>query len=131
MTQKNNSCKTYLYVVGKEDKIEKGIFDDVEGEIKKYTADYIRKNDCIEIGENTLYNVDVNVMIRQTIKDFAFKCKEIKELINKFNLEIYLEIVPQIVADSQKPRQILSLDDDIIAFLYNSSIKLDLDYYIV
>lgn len=38
---------------------------------------------------------------------------------------------PYSVADSDKTDELLSLDDDIIEFLYKSGAKLDLDYYIL
>jgi hypothetical protein len=131
MKETKASCTTYLRVVCKDKQVDEATFDEVERQFKKYTTNYTRKRNTLKICENTQYDVDVNVMIRKTIKDFVDKCEELKALADKFDLNIYLEIVPEIVADSYQPNQILSLDDDIIAFLYKSSTKLDLDYYVL
>ena len=70
-------------------------------------------------------------MIRQTIKGLIGKEDKIKELKEKYNVSVVLEIVPYIDYDSDEPHQILSLDQDIIDFLSKSTIEMDLDYYVI
>lgn len=83
-----------------------------------------------EIGRNEDYKVYVSDMIRVTLKDLIGKEQAIVDLKQRFNLTACLVIVPYIVADSEQPNQCLSLDDDVIAFLYKSGTSMDLDYYI-
>ena len=86
--------------------------------------------DAIIIGVNDQYSVDINEMIRVTIKELIHKINLLSELKAKYNLTYYLEIVPTIASDSKDPTPILSLDDDIIEFLFLTKAKHDLDYYI-
>lgn len=79
---------------------------------------------------NEEYDVDVNVMIRKTIAPLLGREREVKELLDQSFGNLYLTIVPWIETKSDEPAPILSLDDDIIAFLYLSGIKMDLDYYV-
>lgn len=83
------------------------------------------------MGLNEQYNVDVNEMIRLTLKNLLGKEDKIREMQKLFSVQTALEIVPYIVAESEEPTQLLSLDDDIIAFLYKSCTAHDLDYYII
>lgn len=82
------------------------------------------------IGQNANYDVDVNKMIRITLKDLFGKEENLRELRKRFGVETMLEIVPYISVDCEKPTQILSLDRDIIEFLYKSGTEVDLDYYV-
>ena len=70
-------------------------------------------------------------MVRRTIKSFVGKERELRQLLEKFDAEMYLEIVPYIRADCDEPKPILSPDGDIIEFAYKSGVKLDFDYYII
>lgn len=83
------------------------------------------------IGFNHNYDVDVNNMIRVTLKDLFGKEEKLKQLMDKFSIQVTLEIAPYIVYDDNKPNQILSLDKDIIEFLYKSKIDLNLDYSVI
>ena len=84
-----------------------------------------------EIGHNEAYSVYVSDMVRVTLKDLIGKEQAIVELKRRFNLSTCLEIVPYIAADSDEPNQCLSLDDDVIEFLYKTGTSMDLDYYII
>lgn len=86
--------------------------------------------DTIIIGMNDKYSVDINEMIRVTIGELTHKINLLSELKEKYSLTYYLEIVPTIASDSKEPTPILSLDDDIIEFLFLTKTKQDLDYYI-
>ena len=81
----------------------------------------------IEIGRNEFYNDDINVMVRTTLKDLFGKEDKLLYLKNKYKLEYVLERVP-CTLDTQKIK--LSLDDDIIEFLYKTKTKDDLDYFL-
>ena len=91
--------------------------------LKKFGTDV-----SMEIGRNEDYDVDINKMVRVTLKDLFGKEDILVMLKNKYNLEYYLERVPCIYSDSIHP--ILSLDYDILEFLYKSKTVDDLYYYI-
>ncbi|MGN0814729.1 MAG: hypothetical protein ACI4MH_05825 [Candidatus Coproplasma sp.] len=122
-TTMKNQCKTYLRVTA-------------DGQLEKICGQLSRIAPCkieqggIECGLNCEYDTDVNVMVRRTIKDLLGREQELKELQKTFSAQIWLVIAPQIVRDCEEPRQILSLEEDIIAFLYKSGVKPDLDYYV-
>ncbi|MBD5131860.1 MAG: DUF4279 domain-containing protein [Clostridiales bacterium] len=83
------------------------------------------------LGCNENYDVDVNVMLRATLKDLFGKEDIIKRACEQFGVSAALVIVPYIVADSDEPHQLLSLDRDIIDFMSRSGMAMDLDYYII
>lgn len=83
------------------------------------------------IGSNTTYCSDVNEMLAATLKDLFGKEDKIKEMQRAFSVTCTLEIVPYIASRSENPPQELSLNEGIIAFLYNSDTAMDLDYYVV
>ena len=84
----------------------------------------------IEIGRNEVYDDDVNVMIRRTLKDLFGKEEILASLKTKYNLDFWLERVPIILVGENKPRQKLSLDADVITFMHNTGTRDDLDYHL-
>lgn len=133
---KKNSCRTYFRIVG--------IFNPQEiAEILNATPHRIirrgdslphtkrvAEHDEIVFGYNDEYSADINEMLRVTLKGLRGKVTELAALREKYRLEYYLEIVPEIESGSEEPHPALSLDDDIIEFLYLTKTKHDLDYYI-
>ena len=122
-TTLKNQCKTYLRVTS-------------DGQLEIICEQLSRIAPCkierggISIGLVDEYDVDVNVMARKTIKDFLGREQILRDLQKNYSAQIWLVIVPHIVRDCEQPRQILSLEEDIIEFLYKSGVKLDLDYYV-
>ena len=121
-----NECKTYFAVFyndgfDKKDFCETLLLDEVQ-------LDTFYKEKLI-IGFNEKYEVDINDMIRKTIKPLLGKEDELDMLRRKYNLKYYLVLVPTIKVDGVHP--ILSLAPDIIEFLYLTGTEEDLDYYIV
>ena len=89
------------------------------------------EEDWLEVGRNEVYNVDLNVMVRETLKDLFEKEKILLELKRKYHLTYYLERVIHIYADTENNiNPILSLAPDIVEFLYKSDTEDDLDYYV-
>ena len=121
-----NECKTYFAVFyndgfDKKDFCETLLLDEVQ-------LDTFHKEKLI-IGFNEKYEVDINDMIRKTIKPLLGKEDELDMLRRKYNLKYYLALVPTIKVDGVHP--ILSLAPDIVEFLYLTGTEEDLDYYIV
>ncbi|MGN0805740.1 MAG: hypothetical protein ACI4MC_01770, partial [Candidatus Coproplasma sp.] len=117
-------CKTYLRIVANE-----RFLDDIAGCIAQF-APCRRDVNGLVAGFNDSFDIDVNVMIRETLKGFFGREQFLLNLQNKYSAEIWLEVVPQIAADSEQPRQMLSIDEDIIEFLYKAKVRYDLDYYV-
>lgn len=80
---------------------------------------------------NEIYSVDVNDMIRITLKNLLGKENKIKELCQSFGVKTSLVVVPYIASETEEAKQNLSLDKDIIDFLYESGTSIDLDYYVI
>lgn len=99
--------------------------------ISAFTENYVLGKNGYEIEVNRKYDVDINNMVRKTIKHFVGKEKEVKQMLQKLDAELSLEIIPYLCADSEYPNPILSMDKDIIAFLHQSGTELDIDYYII
>lgn len=83
----------------------------------------------LEIGRNEFYQRDINDMLRETLKDLFGKEQLLLQLKEKYRLEYFIERVPVLyAADDENQR--LSLDDDILAFMYQTGTHDDLDYFI-
>jgi len=80
------------------------------------------------IGLNKNYATDINEMIRVTLKNLIGKEKKMKEMCNKFDVSTSLILKPTITNKSKDAKQILSLDSDIIDFLYKSNTTMDFNY---
>ena len=122
---KKHACRTYFAIYGAKDAAallsELGLgFENAQ----------VRCNDSIMIGFNDTYNVDINEMFRVTLQSLFEKTALLAQLKDKYSLEYYLVGVPEIVSESDDPHQILGVNEEIVAFLYQSKTKLDLDYYV-
>ena len=133
---KNHKCRTYFIVTGDFNANDILNALDVENyEIFKKGEEYKiskrkREFDEIKIGFNKNYNVDINEMIRETLKDIINKTELLSKLKKEYNLDYALVLVPEIYSDSEEPNPLLSLDRDIIEFLYLTETDIDLDYYV-
>ena len=145
----NHSCKTYFSIqLGFDAKKnadllrvrrdcapeEIGIFNKDEAE--KFITEKLGvkpewKRHRFIIGLNEEYNCEVSEMVRVTLKDLFGKEDIIRELKNKFSATAAIVIVPYISSQSEEPPQSLSLDKDIIEFLYKSDAGVDMDYYLI
>jgi len=145
---KNPTCKTYFSIdfnideaknaelLGKKRDCapeEIGIFN--KPEVEQYIKDIFGVTPKFNrrsfiIGLNETYDSDVNEMIRKTLNNLLGKEEQINTLKTKFSLTTSLEIVPYIATENPD-RQYLSLDKDILEFLYDTGTIMDLDYYII
>lgn len=122
-------CFTYFNVLFEED-------FDLKDFCQQLGLDYQSLKDFanegyLEVGRNEEYDVDLNVMVRKTLKDLWGKEKILLELKKKYRLKYFLERVVHLYADTKNNvNPFLSLDHDIIAFLYKSGTDDDLDYYV-
>ncbi len=121
---KKHTCYTYFAVIG-------DIPADVllsalslrEGQLK------IGKGK-ITLGKCRTYSVNVNDMYRETLSPLFGKERILADLRDRYALSYYLVAVPEIAHDSEEPTPILSLEPDIVEFLYRSGTEHDLDYYV-
>lgn len=134
--EKMHKCHTYFRIIGDIDPdfISYALGTSPDKFIKKGTrlpiSNRVTENDDYIIGYNDNYNVDINEMIRVTLGDIIDKAELLCKMRVQMNYEYYLVVVPKIESDSDEPSPILSLDKDIIEFLYKSGAQHDLDYYI-
>ncbi len=129
-----HSCYTY-FSIHLNDGLKQNL-NEVKSAIEQIIKDVFKetpkwKRNHLSIGFNASFQINVNDMLRITLKNLFGKEKEILKLKNKYNLSTFLEIVPTIAFSSEEPRQILSLEPDIIDFLYKTKTIVDLDYYII
>lgn len=96
----------------------------------EYAKDY-GTDVTLHIGENYCFDVDINVMLRKSLKDLFGKEEILAELRREYCLEYYIERVPTIVANSEIPNQLFSLDADIIEFMYKTGAHDDFDYFVL
>ena len=84
----------------------------------------------IEIGLCKKFNIDVNIMVRESLRVLFGKEKILLKFKEKYDLEYYLERVVYICKEDGVIHPILSLDFDIVEFLYKTNTIDDLDYYV-
>jgi len=124
------SCLTYFCVIYDENTFDaKDFFESLNLDYKIFER--FGTNKSIEIGRNEIFDININEMVRVTLKDLFGKEEILLNLKKKYNLTYYLERVPSLVYDTDEPNQILSLEPDIVEFLYKSQTEDDLDYYIL
>lgn len=122
--RESRECSPEQIGIYNKDEVEQAI-------IKTLGVEPIFNRHHFEIGRNGDYNVYVSEMCRQTLKDLFGKEDRINALKAKYNLTTALSIVPHIAANGKTPNQCLSLDNDIIEFLYKTRTQMDLDYYVI
>lgn len=147
---KKPTCLTYLSVdfpidheknvallqKGKEGSLEELGIDpsakeEVERALRARTDSVLWDYHHFEVGRNECYDIDVNRMLRVTLKGLFQNARALKQLAEKYHLSLFLTVVPTLVAGSEEPSQYLSLERDIVEFLYFSGAKLDFDYYVI
>ena len=84
----------------------------------------------VKIGFNDIYSIDINEMIRETLKNLIPQTEMLSKLKKEYSLQYYLVLVPEIYSDSEEPKQYLSLERDVIEFLYLTETEIDMDYYV-
>ena len=122
-----HKCLTYFYIHSDKSIDSKEIIKLLElneNSISKVTEQ------SIEIGRCSSYDVNINNMIRYTIKELLGKEELLLELKEKYNLEYYLSKVVDLDDDCDEPTPILGLEADVIEFLYKTKTIDDLDYYL-
>ena len=124
-----HTCLTYFYVdTSKSNNFDAKAFCkalDVDANCVEFC-----NNGGMRICKNDNFNVDINEMVRTTLASIWDKRTQLVELKNKYNLTYYLARVPHIYSSCDQPKPLLSLDADIVAFLYETGTIDDLDYYV-
>ena len=105
--------------------------DLAEGALGEITEGFQRRWKWFEYGKNSEYNVDVNVMLRQTLSGLFGKEEQLKAVRDRFCIDPVLQVFTVIAKGSEEPNQYLSLERDIIEFLHKAGVRLQLDYCIV
>ena len=123
-----NACRTYFYIVGSARASE--IAKELDIPMDTIKVSTLGDTTSMRIGFNDTYDVNVNNMFRSTLKDLLGKEERLAELKSELGLDYYLVAVPEIASKGDEVHQILSLDADIVEFLYLSKATHDLDYYI-
>ena len=122
-----HKCLTYFLIYSKKminmENIIKEL--DLNGEVVSGMTDQ-----TLEIGRCEEYDVDINNMVRKSINSLVGKESILLSLKEKYNLELYLSKVVMLDTKSDEPTPILSLDADIVEFLYKTSVVDDIDYYL-
>ena len=122
-----HKCLTYFLIYSKR-MIDMKIIVEALG----LSEDVISKmtEQSLEIGRCDKYDVNINNMIRTTIKSLVGKKDILLALKEKYNLEFYLSKVVMLDVKSNIPNPILSLEGDVIEFLYKTNTIDDIDYYL-
>ena len=123
-----NNCEIYFYVIllNNEKILINNQINEIINEFKLMGCQVETSIYDLKINKNINYDVYVSNMINKVINNLDKE--KLNDLKNKYNLDYYLVIKPEININDIK--QCLSLDDNIIEFLYLTKTHLDLDYYL-
>lgn len=123
-----NNCEIYFYVIlfNNEKILINNQINEIINEFKLMWCQVETSIYGLKINKNINYDVYVSNMINIVIN--KLDKEKLNDLKNKYNLDYYLVIKPEIYINDIK--QCLSLDDNIIEFLYLTKTHLDLDYYL-
>lgn len=123
-----NNCEIYFYVIllNNEKILINNQINEIINEFKLMGCQVEISIYGLKINKNINYDVYVINMINKVINNLDKE--KLNDLKNKYNLDYYLVIKPEININDIK--QCLSLDDNIIEFLYLTKTHLDLDYYL-
>lgn len=119
-----HSCRTYFYVSGNI------TAEDFKKRMSLLSTPVDKISGALRVGDNRRYNLDVNVMLTETLRELFGKERELKELREELSLDYSLVISPILKSESESPLPILSLDDKIIKFLYLTGTHHELDPYV-
>lgn len=102
--------------------------DLLEEAVSELSFDYTRRANSFTLAYNDEYEPNVNAMLRKTLQGLFGRERELKRLRERFCKIITLEIFAVIIKESEEPKQILSLEEDITEFLHASGVELKLGY---
>lgn len=122
---KGHSLATYLYFAYDDE--PKGLYD----ALSAFTDKLVKFPHGYAAQRNENYDVDVNKMLRVTIAPFLGKEAQLKALAERFGVSVNLTMIARLSESSKAPSPILSLDKDIVEFLYLSGAEEDLDLYLM
>ena len=132
-----HTCRTYFRITGDFEPRElASLFGlrphDMRKKGERYgNARRVAEESALTLGYNETYEVNINDMLRKTLAGMMDKADILRRMREEAGLSYALVIVPEIVRDSDEPTPILSLEEDIIAFLHVSGATHDIDYYIL
>ena len=121
--------KTYFYIAAPNGLDIENFCNVLNIPFDKIKSNYSEKlGYSFKLGYNENFNVDLNEMVRATLKPLFGKEELLVELKEKYGLEYFLSRVVYFTVNGVNP--IISLDNDIIAFMHLTGAVDDLDYYI-
>lgn len=103
----------------------------VKAEVRKIIKDVEQFEYWFRLGLNKEYNMDVNLMIKKTLKSLFGKEKELKKIQQELCVPMILNVYATIIKDSEEPKQNFQLSDDVLEFLNKTGIKLNLEKRII
>lgn len=130
-----NSCYTYFAIVGEfdPDAVTRlfGLYPfetHHKGE-DRVNGDGWYSNSIWSFGKCDKYSVNVNEQIRRTIAPLLGKLDVLKHIKDNFEVDFYIEVVPEIYAG--EPAPILGPELDIIDFCHAARASVDIDLYLL
>lgn len=118
-----------IYALFKDDEILE--INAVKEKVRKIINDFDQFEYWFRLGLNEEYNVDVNVMLKKTLKNLFGKEEELKKIREDLCVPLTLNIYATIIMDCEEPKQNLQLNDDMLEFLEKSKITLNLEKRII
>ncbi len=84
---------------------------------------------CWNYGRCEEYDVETENQMMKTIADLIPKINILNQIKEKFNVEFYLEVVPEIYSKNASP--CLGANLDIIDFCHKTRTLIDIDLYVM
>ena len=130
---KENSCHTYFFINGDFE------IEEIEALLRIKPSKFWRKDDLrkdgkpygfshFEIGYVDEYDPYVFNMMKKTIEPLKDTINVLLEIQNRYHVEMYLEVVPEIYHGNPTP--CLAPDKEVIEFLHEANVEIDIDLYV-
>ncbi len=131
--KKENSCYTYFSIRGE---FEPDVVTDMLG-LKPFKICKIGdlssngkpyQTACWDYGKCEEYDIETENQMFKTISDLIPKIDILKQIREKYDVEFYLEVVPEIYSYNSHPCLAPSLD--VIDFCHETRTNIDIDLYV-
>lgn len=99
----------------------------IENEFSQLSINYEKFWTYLICGENEKYNADINVMLRETLKDLFGKEEKLKALRYRFCLSLTLEVTVTVCKSSEEPEPDLTIAWDIDEFLKRADVEIKIN----
>lgn len=119
----NLSDEEFLAIIRNEETFDRNVVADELGNVSE---NFEQLANWLRLGLNDNYSADINVMLRETLKELFGKEQLLKDIQDRRFVPMTLEVFVTVIKDSDEPKQNLTIDKDIKEFMKKAGVELRL-----